>query len=91
MVDLASWTESRSGTSHRTSLAQSGDCFAICPASECTGVVTRVESEAGREKREGASKVEEKEVVELLDFIIGVVVERTAGAMIELHGEVLGV
>jgi hypothetical protein len=75
MVDFVSGTESRSETSHRTSLAQSlladGDLM-IWPASECTGVVTRVESDAGREKRD-----EEKEVVELLKCMAGVVVERT--------------
>ena len=67
MVDLVSGAEPRSGTSHRTSLAQSwfvSGGLAVWPASEFTGVVTRVESEAGREKREGASMDEEREVAE---------------------------
>jgi hypothetical protein len=60
-------------------------------------VVTRVESEAGREKREGASIEDENEVVEVLECMTGVVVERIPGfenedlGTIELRGEEFGV
>lgn len=61
------------------------------PASEWTGVVIRVESEAGREKRDGAPREEERDVVEVLECTTGVFVERIPVTTTEVRGDEFGV